>query len=45
LERKVRSFLTACLAIVVIALVAAAILGYAVQQPVRVAFATSAVRL
>lgn len=41
----VRSFLRACLAVVVIALVAAGILHYVVQEPVSVAFSTSAVRL
>lgn len=40
-----RSFLSACLAALVIALVASAILGYTVQEPVSRAFSTSAVRL
>jgi hypothetical protein len=39
-----RSFLLACLAIAVIAIVAAEILN-AVQEPASAAFATSAVRL
>jgi len=40
-----RTFLMACLAMVVISLVAAGILHYGVQQPVSEAFSTSAVRL
>jgi hypothetical protein len=40
-----RSFVAACVVATVIALAAAAILDTAVQQPVTVAFSTSAVRL
>jgi hypothetical protein len=40
-----RSFIAACLAILVIALMAAVILDEAVQKPVAVAFSTSEVRL
>lgn len=40
-----RSFVWACLAIAVIGILAAVILENAVQEPVSVAFATSAVRL
>jgi hypothetical protein len=40
-----KSFLTACLAIVLIAGIAAVVLTTLVQKPVAAAFATSAVRL
>jgi hypothetical protein len=40
-----RAFLTACLVAALVAVAAAAVLNKAVQQPVKEAFATSAVRL
>jgi hypothetical protein len=40
-----KSFLTACAAIAVIAIAGAVILNTVVQEPVATAFATSAVRL
>jgi hypothetical protein len=45
LEPKMRSFVTACFVVIVIALAAAAILDKAVQKSATGAFSTSAVRL
>jgi hypothetical protein len=44
-ESDMRSFVAACLASIIIATLAAAILDKVVQKPASVAFSTTAVRL
>jgi hypothetical protein len=44
-SKPMKSFLAACVAIVLIAITGAVVLNLVVQEPVATAFATSAVRL